>query len=525
MVVACGIGASPYTRPPGLIRGGAFIDLILPIPVTDGLVTNCWGGDNVKPRVVANGIEDPKWSYWCASQIVGPDGKEHLFTVRWPQEKGHKYWVRSQLVHAVADKPTGPFTVVEEMGPGHNAEVYQTKDGTYIVSVSGMDYRSKSIDGPWQKVKPEFDLKEPSMSNKTFVRREDGSFLMVTRAGTIWLSEDGLKPWRRLTPTSVYPYKGALEDPVIWRDEVQYHMIVNNWPQRIAHYGRSKDGLHWTWDPGTAYDNNVVRHPDGSVEGWYKIERPKIRQDKFGRATHMNLAVIDCPKEKCDGITSSSSKGVVVPLVVGRRLSILSMDATGIRVALKAEDGFDCTSVDVKSLMFGAPTAVNFGRGSRVLKSEILGGDLVVTFDATGHELSDNDFAAKLLGKTSAGELLFGYARFEKHFASQPLLVSYSPVMMRRSQTALDVVVSIENVGFARSPSTAVKLVFRGSRQGGKTGRELASMSATVPALEPYGRVNVAFSAIGTSALGVGSTNDLDVVINSDTFTFRSIAP
>jgi len=512
------IAADPYKTPEGLVRGGAFMDLILPIPVTDGLERDCWGGDNVKPRVVKNGIEDPQWSYWCASGMIGPDGKEHLFTVRWPQNKSHKYWVHSQLVHAVADKPTGPFTVIEEIGPGHNAEIYQTKDGTYVVSVTGKDYRSKNINGPWEPVKPRFDVTEPSMSNKTFARREDGSFLMITRAGTVWLSEDGLKPWRRLSPKSVYPYTGALEDPVLWRDEVQYHLIVNNWPKRMAHYGRSKDGLHWTWDPGTAYDNTAVRHPDGTIEGWYKIERPKVRQDKFGRATHMYFAVIDCPKEKCDGTNSSSSKAVVVPLVVGRRLAILAMDDKTIRVEIKAEDGFDPQNdVDVRSLRFGAPHAVNFGKGSKPLRSESSGKNLIVTFDATGHGLTTDDFVAKLIGRNTRGELLFGYARLPVHAVFEPLLVARLPSF---SSDKMSVV--FENVGLVKSTAASVKIVIRS--QGldkKKPGKELQHLTGTVPPLEPYATVSLELPF--TSSAIPSGTYDVDVLISADIFTFRGI--
>jgi hypothetical protein len=49
-----------YQRPSGLVPGGAFIDLIQPIPVADGLESNTWGRDGVKPRVVKNWIPAEK---------------------------------------------------------------------------------------------------------------------------------------------------------------------------------------------------------------------------------------------------------------------------------------------------------------------------------------------------------------------------------------------------------------------------------------------------------------------------------
>lgn len=526
-------------RPAGLVPGGAFIDLIQPIPVDGGLVADCWGGDNVKPRVVSNGIEDPAWSYWCASHIKGPDGLEHLFTVRWPQEKGHKHWVRSQLVHAVAEKPTGPYRVVEELGPGHNADVHQAKDGTYVVSVTGRSYLSKDLKGPWRPVPTEFDVKEPSMSNKTFVRREDGSFLMVLRSGSIWLSNDGLQPYRRIYPTSVYPFSlargsTAFEDPVVWRDEVQYHMMVNNWPMRTAFYGRSPDGLHWTWEPGTAFDNRVVRHPDGTVEEWHKVERPRVCQDEFGRATHLILAVIDCPKEQCDGTNDSSSKAVLIPLTVGKRLKILNdrpidSGTREIRVEIKSEPGFDpAKDVDLESLRFGAPEEVNFGRGCRARASAAAGGNLLVTFDAAGHGLKEGEHAAKLLGRTRDGRLLFGHARVPGVAVHQRMLVARMPRLARKADGALAVSIPVENAAVIwLMQDSLVRVSIREPKQGKEPGKELQHGLLPVPNLKPYGTRDLEWRVPAASA-PAGGVFDIEVAIRpgsptQDTFAFRKI--
>ena len=65
-----------------------------------------------------------------------------------------------------------------------------------------------------------------------------------------------------------------------------------------------------------------------------------------------------------------------------------------IRVLVKAEEGFDPhTDIDLKSLRFGASEAVNYGRGSKVLKTEKDGADLIVTFDGTGNGITANNFA------------------------------------------------------------------------------------------------------------------------------------
>ena len=46
-----------------LVPGGRFMDRFEASAVIgNGWTTNCWGGDNVKPRDVRNGIEDPEYS-------------------------------------------------------------------------------------------------------------------------------------------------------------------------------------------------------------------------------------------------------------------------------------------------------------------------------------------------------------------------------------------------------------------------------------------------------------------------------
>lgn len=122
---------------------------------------------------------------------------------------------------------------------------------------------------------------------------------MVCRGGGVWISQTGLSPYNQISDKRAYPpVKGEFEDPVVWRDHVQYHLIVNDWLGRIAFYQRSKDGINWITDPGEAYQPGVSFHEDGKVENWFKYERIKIFQDKYGRAIQANFAVIDTLKNE-----------------------------------------------------------------------------------------------------------------------------------------------------------------------------------------------------------------------------------
>lgn len=423
-------GQSNYQVPEGLVYGGAFIDRFRPVPFRGELRSDVWGATNVVPRDVNNGIEDPAYSYWGGNIIHGDDGREHMFVCRWPEDNvkgarsGHHTWWSSTVVHAVSDHPLGPYQVVAEIGPGHNPELYRLRDGSYVIGVMGdKAYRADTLDGPWTQIKTTFDWldedKPLNKTNRTYVPREDGSVLMMNKNGYVFISRGAVEHFRQVTARSVYPpVRGArFEDPVIWRDEVQYNAVVNDWFGRVAFHLRSADGIHWKWAPGIAYNPGIMRHEGGSPEEWFKFERPKVRQDRYGRATHMNFAVIDVPKDEDRAGDHHSSKNVVIPLTVPRRLVILNKEpitagTREIRVKILGEEGFDPRrDVDLSSLTFGAPERVNFGRGCVPTGSEASGSDLIVTFTGKGNGITADNFAAKLIGRTREGELLFGYAK------------------------------------------------------------------------------------------------------------------
>ena len=138
-----------------LVKGGRFMDLFLPIPIIGSSTRDTWGADNVIPRYVDNGIEDNDYSYWGGNAVLGDDGKYHLFVCRWREDspKGHMEWFHSEVVHTVSDKPMGPYKVKDVVGSGHNPELFRLKDGSYVIYVIDGQYRSKTLNGQWEKLK------------------------------------------------------------------------------------------------------------------------------------------------------------------------------------------------------------------------------------------------------------------------------------------------------------------------------------------------------------------------------------
>ena len=503
-----------------LVFGGRFMDRFLPMPSIGQLSSDTWGGNNVLPRYVDNGIENRKWSYWGGNIKKAEDGKYHFYVCGWLESspKGHNQWGKSIVFHATSNSSFGPFVVQDTIGMGHNPEIFQIKDGRYIIYVIGGYYIANDLNGPWRYDKFDFNLRDRVMiegnSNFTYAQREDKSYLMICRGGGQWISHTGLSTYHQVTPTKLtsagkivpiraYPdIEGRFEDPVVWRDNVQYNMVVNDWLGRIAYYMRSKDGISWKAESGEAYMPGIARHEDGTVEGWFKFERMKVFQDRYGRATQANFAVIDIEKVYDKGSDIHSSKNIGIPLAVGKLLTILdnkSIDAKTktIRVKIAAEPGFNPqTDVDVASLRFGNPEDVNYGKGGKMVRSEKSGNDLIVTFNGVGNGIPTDEFAAKMLGKTRDGKLLYGYARLPKVNFIEPILSACLPVITAKKE-GFNLKVEVQNFGQVESKTAQLKVSYI------KDNKEVEVAAGKIPTLKPYEKTTVELSCAKIFEAGV----------------------
>lgn len=475
-----------------LVPGGSFNDLFLPMPDLGGMTTAAWGETNVVRREVRNGIEDPAWSYWGGNTMLEEDGKYHLMVARWAENspKGHMQWFDSEVVHTVSDSPYGPFEVQDVIGPGHNPTYYKTASGKYVLYVIDACYLADSVNGPWTRTTLEYDSRDRRdtkaknyLHNNDFIMREDGTMFMLNRHGQVWFSQNGDDTFYRTSPEIIYPdVPGRFEDPLVWKDNVQYHMIVNDWSGRVAWYQRSKDGVNWVTEPGSAYEPGIAVNENGTKEDWFKFERMRPVQDEYGRAYAANFAVIDVLKHSDLPNDKHNSKLIVIPITVGRLLSVLNEDpitaATKcIQLKVAAEEGFNPqTDMDIGSLRFGASSEVNYGRGCRVIKTEKAGRDLILTFDGNGHGFSAENFAGKLLGKTNKGKLLFGWSRLPGVDYIAPILSARLPVF-----TGNMAEVEVQNFGQVASEPAEVEVLIDGK----------PLTSGSVPVLQPFGKTVV----------------------------------
>ena len=496
-----------------LIHGARFMDRFLPMP--DGTKgQGLWGTDSVQGRYIDNGIEHPDISFWGGNILQTSDGTCHLYVCGWPElsPKGHMFWGNSTVFHATCDNPIGPFRIVNSVGKGHNPEAYRLDDGRIVVYVIDGYYLAENESSlVWTYGRFQFDARDrkiiEGLSNLSFARRPDGSRLMVCRGGGIWVSRNGLDTYHQLTDKRVYPaVEGRFEDPVIWRDSLQYHLIVNDWLGRIAFYQRSKDGMHWVTEQGEAYVPGVSYHTDGEVEHWFKYERLKIFQDDYGRAIQANFAVIDTIKWEDLPGDRHSSKNICIPLNKGLLLEVLNSEPISastkrIEVKVRAEEGFNPhTDLDVASLRFGAFGEVNFGRGCKALRTRTSGRDLIITFSGKGSGITADEWAPKLIGKDAKGQMVFGYARLP-YVDYQPALLSARRPRYDKERGVLNV--EVENYGLSDSEVAEVEVLHDGTSLGRVVIEPLAPYaSATVTfAVEPLdaeqGTFEVVFYAEG----------------------------
>ena len=479
-----------------LILGARFMDRFEAMP--DGaLSSDVWGAKNVIPRFVDNGIESKKFSFWGGNIIQTDDGLYHLFVCGWPENspKGHMFWPKSTVFHAVSKQLHGPYTIKGNVGKGHNPEAYRLDDGRYIVYVIDGYYMADDINGPWVYGEFEFNKRDrkiiEGLSNLTFARRQDGSRIMICRGGGVWISKDGLSTYNQISDKRVYPaVKGEFEDPVIWRDSIQYHLIVNDWLGRIAFYQRSKDGLNWITEQGEAYVPGISFHKDGKVEKWFKYERLKIFQDKYGRAVQANFAVIDSTKWDDMPNDNHSSKNICVPLNKGMLLSVLgskpiNASTKSIEVLIKAEEEFNPqTDIDIQSLRFGSFNEVNFGRGAKVIKTKKSGNDLLVVFNGKGSGIDENEFAPKMIGKDKNGKMIFGYAALPSVDYKPALLSALCP----KYDTANKLInLEVQNFGLTESKPVEVEIVCSSSDV----------VKAKLASLKPYDKTVLTFQIAG----------------------------
>ena len=289
---------------------------------------------------------DPDWYNWGASVIKADDGKYHMFYARWAKRYTFRGWlVRSEVAHAVADDPLGPWKYVDtalkmntdnfEQITAHNPKIkkFDGKYYLYYIATHGITEEAKltelstigyahkqwmpirnlqrtrvavaeTLNGPWKRlpdvvVEPAKTIKTLTV-NPAITQGPDGTYFMVVKGdkpGTDkFIRNQALATSKKPEgPFEIY-HKAVIdtfdtEDASMWYDKTAKRFYAVFHAHNYIGLITSKDGYNWEKaQDGTLtkkeilFDDNTTIKPD-------RMERPFVLTDESGKAIVLYAAV------------------------------------------------------------------------------------------------------------------------------------------------------------------------------------------------------------------------------------------
>lgn len=270
--------------------------------------------DRILPAPNNGGYQDPDYWVWSSSVVKGEDNRYHMFASRWSNKVSFGNWVtNSEVVHAVADTPIGPYKTVEVVLPvrgkqywdgmcTHNPRVikYGNKFLLYYfgttydfdqptpenaeVSKENWDKAwmnkrigvaiSDSVYGPWKRldkpvIEPRPDSWDASITSNPapVVNEKTGEILLMYKSSTNGLIPPLLLgvsratkpegPYERLSDEPIFRFETAennlidVEDPYIWHTGKRYEAILKDRSGEIC--GEEGGGIHVWSDDGVQW--------------------------------------------------------------------------------------------------------------------------------------------------------------------------------------------------------------------------------------------------------------------------------
>ncbi|WP_168565474.1 glycoside hydrolase family protein [Crateriforma spongiae] len=300
---------------------------------------------------------DEGYYIWGGSMVRDADGKCHLLYSRWPRDLKHGAWVtHSEIAHAVADHPLGPYRHVDVALPERGAEYWDGLcthnptvhefDGKYYLYYMGNTGDRKPTErlnwthrnnqrigvavadhpeGPWKRfdqplidITPDESAPDALMtSNPSILRRSDGTFVLIYKAvglkrerpfggPVVHLAATSDSPTgpfeKHMKPLFTVPGENfSAEDPFIWSQGETCLAIVND------HHGAfnglntdslalftSKNGLDWEVAANPLVTARELTWADGTHQKLNRLERPQLWMEN-GKP-----AVLFCAGEETD---------------------------------------------------------------------------------------------------------------------------------------------------------------------------------------------------------------------------------
>lgn len=293
-------------------------------------------------------LESKGYYVWCCAPIYDENGKVHVFYSRWPEKYKMGGWInKSEIAHAVADSPEGPYTYVETVlapRPGyfdattcHNPHI-QYLNGTYYLFYMGNSdgsvytkriglAKAKSLNGPWiRSDKPVLEAGDEGQwddcntTNPAFLLHpDDGKAWLYYKS---WNKEDYKKQkgairanrkyglaiadeiegaYKRYEKNpvidfSAYGENKQVEDAYIYVENGKFKMLMRDmgyFDHSVGLIFTSEDGLNWSepqiaWFGAEAY---LDEPPAPShLKRYGRFERPQLLM-KNGKPEYLFSAV------------------------------------------------------------------------------------------------------------------------------------------------------------------------------------------------------------------------------------------
>ncbi|WP_017444964.1 glycoside hydrolase family protein [Gayadomonas joobiniege] len=270
-------------------------------------------------------LEEKNWNIWGASPILDDDGKIHVFFSRW--RGTHGGWLKhSEIAHAVADHPEGPYTVLGTVLRGrggehwdadtiHNPTIQKVGDkyalfylGNNLTDAEKYDGHHAStqriglavadnIYGPFKRVSdhPILDISQNKaawdsylVTNPALLQHPNGEYWLYYKAWDkyndnlrkmgVAISEKLTGPYQKHENNPLVSFADLgkqVEDAYVYYHNDKFYMIMRDMGVIHPHVGLmldSNDGLNWS-APQLGYRTNKFYLNETKVE---RMERPQI---------------------------------------------------------------------------------------------------------------------------------------------------------------------------------------------------------------------------------------------------------
>lgn len=314
----------------------ASVGLSMPLNYWNGFFTDDPELSNFERRLrpVGRALEFEGYYVWGNSPIEGPDGKIHVFYSRWPKSESMSGWIHaSEIAHAVADKPEGPYRSLGAILPPrvagfwdastcHNPSIHFV-DGKYALFFMGNSNgklntqriglaTSACLYGPWERPEkplllpgPEGSWDDHCTTNPSFLKHLNGQYWLYyksfntaeyvhprfkvrgNRKYGLAIADSLSGPYKKYDGNPVIDFSGMghneqCEDAFVWYENNKFRMLTRD----LGVYGvdnglymESANGKQWS-QPKIGYQSldKYVDQPPAPrhLNRYGRAERPQL---------------------------------------------------------------------------------------------------------------------------------------------------------------------------------------------------------------------------------------------------------